>query len=107
MLFIVSKIMPVHFFFFFFCLINADTNMDDEAPQVVPLLRAVVVDFLHSFFESLEQKQIALLTSLIEEDVLDLSKEFRSRTFAIVHLLLQNPLTQMFSTAVPNLQQSK
>jgi len=45
------------------------------------------------------------ISQLLKNNAVDLNREFRTQTFKVVHLLLQKPLHEMFSTAVPDLRQ--
>jgi hypothetical protein len=73
-----------------------------QLQKAVPLTQDVVVNFLYRCQESLPDETIS---QLLKQNAIDLNREFRTKTFKVVHLLLQKPLREMFSTAVPDLQQ--
>jgi hypothetical protein len=70
--------------------------------KAVPLTQDVVVNFLHRCQESLSDETIS---QLLKHNAIHLNREFRTKTFKVVHLLLQKPLREMFSTTVPDLRQ--
>lgn len=63
--------------------------------KVVPLTSEKVKGYLKNL------KSDQLSADLLNQ-TLDLAKEFRSKDYPLIHLLLQNPLAELISAAVPS-----
>jgi hypothetical protein len=60
---------------------------------------ALTSDKIKNYLKNLRSEQLA---SDVLNQTLDLAKEFRSKDYPLIHLLLQNPLAELISAAVPS-----
>jgi hypothetical protein len=56
-------------------------------------------DKIKNYLKNLRSEQLA---PDVLNQTLDLAKEFRSKDYPLIHLLLQNPLAELISAAVPS-----